>query len=131
MLLDTHVLLWIVLTPERISPRVRRALADQKNEIWLSPITVWESLLLLKNKRVKISSNTGESAWLQQAIEGIPFREAAITRQVAFATGEVILEHQDPADRFLAATAAVYDLTLVTADEKLLRGKGFKSLAAA
>jgi PIN domain nuclease of toxin-antitoxin system len=35
----------------------------------------------------------------------------------------------DPADRFLAATAEVYELTLVTADERLLRGKGFRTLA--
>jgi len=37
--------------------------------------------------------------------------------------------HEDPADRFLAATAEVYELTLVTADERLLRGKGFRTLA--
>ena len=39
------------------------------------------------------------------------------------------LSSEDPADRFLAATADVYDLTLVTADERLLRGKGFRTLA--
>ena len=37
--------------------------------------------------------------------------------------------HQDPADRFIAATAQVYGLTLVTADEQLLAGKGYKTLA--
>jgi PIN domain nuclease of toxin-antitoxin system len=41
----------------------------------------------------------------------------------------VRVHHDDPADRFLAATADVYDLTLVTADDRLLRGKGFKTLA--
>jgi PIN domain nuclease of toxin-antitoxin system len=41
----------------------------------------------------------------------------------------VRVEHEDPADRFLAATADVYDLTLVTADERLLRGRGFRTLA--
>jgi PIN domain nuclease of toxin-antitoxin system len=39
------------------------------------------------------------------------------------------LAHDDPADRFLAATAEVYELTLVTADEHLLRGRGFRTLA--
>jgi PIN domain nuclease of toxin-antitoxin system len=40
----------------------------------------------------------------------------------------VRLAHEDPADRFLAATADVYELTLVTADERVLRGRGFRTL---
>jgi PIN domain nuclease of toxin-antitoxin system len=39
------------------------------------------------------------------------------------------LEHQDPADRFLAATASVYELILITADARLLGGRGFKTLS--
>jgi PIN domain nuclease of toxin-antitoxin system len=37
----------------------------------------------------------------------------------------VVLAHQDPADRFLAATAAVYKLPLVTVDVRLLSGQGY------
>jgi PIN domain nuclease of toxin-antitoxin system len=48
---------------------------------------------------------------------------------VALRSRRVRVEHEDPADRFLAATAEVYELTLVTADERLLRGKGFRTLA--
>jgi PIN domain nuclease of toxin-antitoxin system len=43
-------------------------------------------------------------------------------------TDHDLLEHQDPADRFLAATASVYDLTLVTADDRLRSGSGFRVL---
>jgi PIN domain nuclease of toxin-antitoxin system len=39
------------------------------------------------------------------------------------------MKHQDPADRFLAATASVYDLTLVTADSRILEGSGYTTLA--
>lgn len=39
-----------------------------------------------------------------------------------------LLEDDDPADRFLAATAQVYDLVLVTADERLRAGSGFRVL---
>jgi len=45
------------------------------------------------------------------------------------ATYSVNLAHRDPADRFLAATARVFDLTLVTADDNLIRGKGYRVLA--
>ena len=50
-------------------------------------------------------------------------------REAAARSRSVRAEHEDPADRFLAATADVYELTLVTADERLLRGKGFRTLA--
>ncbi|MCH7717633.1 MAG: PIN domain-containing protein [Gemmatimonadetes bacterium] len=54
-----------------------------------------------------------------------PFREAALTHAVAAESRKIGLAHLDPADRFLAATAKVYDLTLVTADERLLESSEF------
>jgi PIN domain nuclease of toxin-antitoxin system len=60
----------------------------------------------------------------------MPFREAPLTHEVALASDAVALPHRDPADTFLAATAKVYDLTLVTADENLLRGKGYPVLSS-
>jgi PIN domain nuclease of toxin-antitoxin system len=41
----------------------------------------------------------------------------------------MVIDHEDPVDRFLAATAEVYELTLVTSDERVLRGKGYRTLA--
>ncbi len=58
----------------------------------------------------------------------LPFREAVINQEVAIQSRKINLPHQDPADRFLAATAIVYDLTLVTADRRLIDAKGFSVL---
>jgi PIN domain nuclease of toxin-antitoxin system len=52
-----------------------------------------------------------------------------MNREVALRSRSVQLPHQDPADRFLAASAQVYDLTLVTGDRRLLAGKGYRTLA--
>ena len=46
-------------------------------------------------------------------------REAPLTHEIALAARQMPL-HQDPADRILAATAQILDLTLVSADERLL-----------
>jgi PIN domain nuclease of toxin-antitoxin system len=81
--------------------------------------------------RIKIKTHLGIGEWIEQAFSLGSLKEATFNRQVAAMTQSIALEHGDPADRFLAATAAVYDLTLVTADEKLLRGKGFRTLANA
>ena len=57
-----------------------------------------------------------------------PLREAPLTRAVAVRSRTLPLRHEDPADRFLAATAAVYDLKLVTADERLWKIEGYQVL---
>ena len=59
----------------------------------------------------------------------MPLRDAVLTRQVAIESRLVPLSHEDPADRFIAATAIVHDLDLVTADERLLEARGLRTLA--
>lgn len=126
-LLDTQIWLWSESAPKRLSRRVSRMLSDSRNELWLSPISLWEVFNLCRKGRIALKD--GPSAWISNALSTVPFREAPMTYEVALATEDVVLVHSDPADRFLAATAKVYDLTLVTADENLIRGKGYSVLA--
>jgi PIN domain nuclease of toxin-antitoxin system len=127
LLLDTHIWLWSMLTPERLSRRVVSELESPKNELWLSPISVWEAAILAEKGRVQFDDEP--RAWIGRALQRVAFKEAPLTREVALQSRAVDLAHQDPADRFLAATARVLDLTLVTADRRLLRGKTFRTLA--
>jgi PIN domain nuclease of toxin-antitoxin system len=129
LLLDTHVWMWSHTEPERLSKRVASVLTDTANELWLSPISIWEFLLLAQRGRVRLQAGLDPRDWAEAAWSRAPMHEAALTREVAVRSRFVRLEHDDPADRFLAATAEVYELTLVTADERLLRGKGFRTLA--
>ena len=57
------------------------------------------------------------------ALARTPAQEAVLTFEVAARSREVVLAHPDPADRFLVATAMVYGLTLVTADDSLIGQK--------
>jgi PIN domain nuclease of toxin-antitoxin system len=63
-----------------------------------------------------------------QALKAAPLQEAPLTTEVALATREIRLSHRDPADAFLVATAKVFDLTLVTADARLIATKGLSIL---
>jgi PIN domain nuclease of toxin-antitoxin system len=116
LLLDTHIWIWFVDSPERIRTTARDQLASPENELWLSPINTWEVLLLHRKQRIRLSINPME--WLERATAGI-HREAPLTHEIVRVAHELQL-HGDPADRFIAATAQVHDLTLVTADERLL-----------
>ncbi len=128
LLLDTHVLLWAVLEPDQLSAKIRAELEHLHNELWLSPITLWEVHLLAEKKRIQLQPDP--AGWIQRLLDTIPFREAPLTHAVALMSRHIELSHQDPADRFLAATAAVYGLTLLTADERLLHSDQFSTLAA-
>lgn len=127
LLLDTHIWLWSLLDPERLVRRVAAALVAEQSEIWVSPISVWEVLLLVEKRRIVIDGDPRK--WIDRAWSQAPTQEAPLNREVALRSRFVRVPHQDPADRFLAATAEVHELTLVTDDENLLRGKGYRTLA--
>ena len=126
LLLDTHIFLWSLLEPKRLGPHVAAELENPENELWLSAISVWEMLLLAEKGNIELDAPP--PVWVRSALKKVPIREAAIDHEVAIGSRLVELSHGDPADRFLAATAMVRDLTLVTADDRLLRAKGFKVL---
>jgi PIN domain nuclease of toxin-antitoxin system len=119
LLLDTHIWLWSVLEPERLSRRTEEAIKDPGNELWLSSISLWELIVLKQNKRILPDQDL--EAWIPKALRSLPLQEAAITHEVARETGRLQLAHGDPADRFLVATARIFELTLVTADERLTK----------
>jgi PIN domain nuclease of toxin-antitoxin system len=124
LLLDTHVLVWARLSPEHLSEAASEALEDEDNELWYSPISVWEMLLLAEKKRLKIKGDPYH--WVELALEGL--LEAPLNKHVAMESRRIKLAHKDPGDRFIAATALVYDLVLVTADRELLQCPALKTL---
>jgi len=127
LLPDTHIFLWSLLEPSRLSKRVAAELENPLNELWLSPIVVWEVLMLAERGRISLEPDA--TTWVRRVCRTVPFREAPLNHEVAIQSRAIDLVHQDPADRFLAATALVYDLTLVTADARLLRSRRLAALA--
>jgi PIN domain nuclease of toxin-antitoxin system len=106
------------LQPDKLTSKVSRALTNPETELWLSSISVWEAHMLSTKGRLELDEEVGP--WIEKALRYMTFHEAPITWEVAMATATINLSHKDPADRFLAATAKVLDLTLVTADDRLI-----------
>ena len=119
LLLDTLIRLWSLLDPARITHKVAAELEDLSNELWLSPISIWEFLIHVEKGRIVLKMEPRE--WIRDVFSKIAFNEAPINREVAIQSRFLQLPLKDPADRFLIATALVFDLTLVTADEGLIR----------
>jgi len=126
LLLDTHIWLWSALDPQRLSRRVEKALREPANELWLSPISVGELIVLLRKGRIALPGDL--SAWVAQTMVDLELIEAPLTIEIALAIPSITFPHGDPADHFLAATAKVLGLTLVTADEHLSHLPGIQVL---
>jgi PIN domain nuclease of toxin-antitoxin system len=124
LLLDTHIWLWSKSDPSRLGKRAAEALSSASNELWLSPVSVWEVLTLAQKRRIRIAN---PMEWVDSAASKL--REAPLTQEIVRTSFALSLPHADPADRFLAATAKVLNLTLVTADKQLLGLGEIASLA--
>jgi len=82
--------------------------------------------VLLEKKRIQFHCDFGD--WFRDSKKDLSLFEIPITWEVAHELRFTLLSHRDPADRFLVATAKVYDLTLVTADARLMHVSGLKVL---
>ncbi|MHB8492232.1 MAG: type II toxin-antitoxin system VapC family toxin [Solirubrobacteraceae bacterium] len=127
-LLDTHIWFWHLTGSERLPGSLRREVDAAGGALWLSPVSVWELGML--HARARINLLGGLRAWVKTAMGFLPLIEAPLTQEVALCSQEVELAHRDPADRFLAASALVYDLTLMTVDERLLGATWLPTRAA-
>jgi PIN domain nuclease of toxin-antitoxin system len=125
-LLDTHIWIWNYTAPEKLTSEVARELANPDNERFLSPVSIWEVAILLEKRRVNLRQDFGE--WFKKSVEDLALIEAPLRWGVAHELRFTLLGHRDLADRFLVATAKVYDMTLVTADERLMSVPGLSVL---
>lgn len=124
LLLDTHAWLWRLLAPEQLSADAERAIADRENELHLSPVSTWETLVLARKGRLTLRPSPSE--WVLDALRRSAPTAAPLTHSIALRSEALSqFDSQDPADRFLVATALEHDLTLVTADTAM---RGFSPL---
>ena len=117
LLLDTHIWLWYLLADDRLSGELKSLIANPTTELWLSPISIWETVILAEKRRISLQPNTSE--WINLSLQKLETREAVLNHEIAILSREIALPHQDPADRFIAATAIFYKLTLATVDQNL------------
>ncbi|MEY4518501.1 MAG: hypothetical protein RLZZ499_1100 [Cyanobacteriota bacterium] len=127
LLLDTHVWIWYLSGNERLSKNLQTTIDDDHNQLWLSPISIWEALLLAEKGRI-ILKPTPED-WIQNSLQQLNTQEAPLSNEIAILSRQLKLDHQDPADRFIAATALHLDLILATVDNRLTNANWLKTLS--
>jgi PIN domain nuclease of toxin-antitoxin system len=118
ILLDTHVLLWTALEPDRLSRTASSAIQKARREgsVCISDVSLWEIALLARRRKISISGSI--DAFLFEL--SLPLVVKPITPAIAAMSVAFPDEYpSDPADRLIGATSNVEGLPLVTADRQL------------
>lgn len=113
LLLDTHILIWCLSEPRRLSEVARRAIVDPGTRVFVSAASVWE---------ISIKQNLGKldaPADLEDQMELQRFEPLNITIAHAKAAGALPRHHDDPFDRMLVAQALAEGLTIITRDPRI------------
>ena len=119
VLLDTHILIWAMLSPEALSGASAAVIADEGNTILISAACVWEIAT-----KVRIGKMPGAEALERDLIELIHragYSVLPIEAEHALRAGRLPAAHRDPFDRMIAAQALALDLPLLSRDEKMDR----------
>ena len=74
LLLDTHIWLWYLLGNERLSTHLQTTIAAATTELWLSPISIWETLILAEKGRLSLQPNP--VAWVDLALSTLGRRSS-------------------------------------------------------
>jgi PIN domain nuclease of toxin-antitoxin system len=123
LLLDTHVALWLDSGDERLRASTRTLIDgcwQNDGTIMLSAITAWEIALLVDTGRIDL--DVPVAAWLERFLDRPGIEAVSLSHRAASRSYQLHhLEHRDPADRLLIATAIDLACPLVTYDERIVR----------
>ena len=127
--LDTHVLVWFVSSPAKLSRNVQKRINEEirRNDILVSSISVWEIYMLVKKERLKITMHP--EIWLEK-VESLPFLQfVPVDNRIASKSVNLPEPiHNDPADRIIIATALSVGAVLITSDRRILNYPHVESL---
>jgi PIN domain nuclease of toxin-antitoxin system len=98
LLLDTHIWIWAVTQPRKLAAKVRRELQRESNELYLSPVSIWEARYLDRRKRFRAKPDFPQ--WLDKSLSQVPLREAPFTFAIATTASQIELPEPDPGDVF-------------------------------
>ena len=114
LLLDTHILLWVMSNDKRLSKDVAKMILDSHNRVIVSSVSFWE--ISIKKVLGKISISLTD---LKKSVEECQFELLPFTAEHCIALSELPLLHRDPFDRMLVAQSKLEPATLVTSDSAL------------
>jgi PIN domain nuclease of toxin-antitoxin system len=129
ILIDTHAWLWWVTADGRLSKKAKTniAAAQERNDLWLSLISVWEVAKKVEKKQLVLDRPLDQWLDIAMAMPGLNTYE--LTRPVLVQSCQLPQPfHGDPADQLIVATARHHGALLITKDMKIRRYPNVRTL---
>lgn len=120
-LLDTHLLLWALLSPNRLSRKTRELIADERNTLYFSVISLWE--VAIKTAAGRRDFKVNPSVFRRYLIDN-DYTELLLNGRHAVAAGDLPFVHRDPFDRMLITQATIENIILLTSDKVIAQYPG-------
>ena len=119
LLLDTHIWVWSQECPEKLGPEATACLTDPQTALHVSTISTLEIARLVAMGAIELDGSL--RSWVDDTLDSLRCSTLEISHEIAVGAYSLPAGfHKDPADRILVSTARLVDLTLLTADEKIL-----------
>ncbi|MPY80012.1 MAG: PIN domain-containing protein [Actinophytocola sp.] len=115
LMLDTHVLLWMLTDPARLSAKVRDAVTERSTELLVSSASAWE--IATKQRLGKLPQADVLTRAFRQHLTRLAVESIPISDEHSLLAGSMEWQHRDPFDRMIAAQCMTESLPLATADE--------------
>jgi PIN domain nuclease of toxin-antitoxin system len=120
ILLDTHILIWLLIAPENLAPKAKKAIlvARKSGSLALSAISLWEMAWLAQNKRIEVDVSV--DSFVKKCasyVQLLPITPEIAVRSVQFPKSYP----NDPQDRIIGATALVEGIRLLTHDKLIVK----------
>lgn len=117
LLLDTHVLLWALISPDKMADASRSMIQTPENEVLFSAASIWEIAIKVRLDRLRPAVHPIEIS--KAAIES-GFVELPVRSDAAARVADLPMHHRDPFDRLLIGQALTEPARFLTADRALL-----------
>jgi PIN domain nuclease of toxin-antitoxin system len=113
-LLDTHVLLWAINEPAKLSVSIKEKIQDTKNGCYVSIVSLWEIAIKISIKKLSVEM---ELIDLFEIIGKSQFEILNLNQSDILQVAKLPFHHNDPFDRVLISQAQANNLTVLTRDK--------------
>jgi PIN domain nuclease of toxin-antitoxin system len=117
LLLDTHVFIWMDISPDKLSEKAKKVIADTENKLYLSLVSVWEMQIKTQLGKLHLENTLLKTIQAQRKTNGVEI--ATIELSHILALNGLADHHGDPFDRLLIAQTNTDSFTLLTDDNKI------------
>ena len=120
-MLDTHILIWALDDPEKISDNARKIIDDEDNEIYYSAVSIWEIAIKheIHPEKMYVSAREFSDLCYSSGFDLLPLMDRHILALETIRKEENTPRHKDPFDKVLIAQAKAEGMTLFSHDKKL------------